>query len=152
MKLDLFQTEEYRILIQQHLFQTIQYLFDQSQEFEVVCEVSFVDFNPELPSEIKDSFRKIVLFIISGYTFETAQLTEETFSFEAGFGNDNFGSKVSIPLLAIKQIAIKETPIVINFAQPVPEEEKKKEVSSKSTSMEALLKNPENQKLLKKKK
>ncbi len=153
MTINLLQTPEYRTLIQSHIFETIKYLFDKNQEFALACEVKHITFTPELPSEIKDSFDDTVLFILSGFTFESAQLNEEYFSFEAGFGSENFGSTVSLPLLAIKQLFVGDNPIVINLANPVIESEKKKEGSaSKKSSMEALLNNPENKKLLKNKK
>ena len=150
---NLLQTPEYRALIQSHIFKTIQYLFDNNQEFALACEVKYISFSPELPNDIKSSFDDTVLFILRGFTFESAQITEEYFSFEAGFGSENFGSLVSMPLLAIKQIFVGEHPIVINLADPEPERKKKKEESaSTQSSMEALLKNPENKKLLKTKK
>lgn len=153
MTINLLQTPEYRALIQSHIYQTIQYLFDKNQEFALACEVKYITFSPELPSEIKDSFEDTVLFILRGFTFESAQLNEESFSFEAGFGSENFGSVVSLPLLAIKQVFVGENPIVINLAHPEIETKKKKEESaSTKSSMEALLKNPENKKLLKNKK
>ncbi len=153
MTINLLQTPEYRTLIQSHIFETIKYLFNRNQEFALACEVKYITFTPELPSHIKESFNDTVLFILSGFTFESAQLDEEYFSFEAGFGSENFGSTVSLPLLAIKQVFVGDNPIVINLANPVIESEKKKEVSaSKKSSMEALLKNPENKKLLKTKK
>lgn len=153
MTTNLLQTPEYRALIQSHIFKSIQYLFDKDQEFAIACEVKYITFSPELPTSIKSSFDDTVLFILRGFTFESAQITEESFSFEAGFGNENFGSVVSMPLLAIKQIFVGEHPIVINLADPEMERKKKKEESaSTKSSMEALLKNPENKKLLKTKK
>lgn len=153
MTMNLFQTHEYRTLMQKHLSETIDYLFKENQEFALACEVKYITFSPELPSSIKDSFDHTVLFILSGFTLETAQLEEEYFSFEAGFGSDNFGSVVSVPLLAIKQIFVGENPIVINFADPlIKDREKREESASKKSSMEALLNNPENKKLLKNKK
>jgi len=150
---NLLQTPEYRALIQSHIFKTIQYLFAKDQEFALACEVKYISFSPELPNDIKSSFDDTVLFILRGYTFESAQITEEYFSFEAGFGSENFGSLVSMPLLAIKQVFVGEHPIVINMAHPELEIKKKKEESaSTKSSMEALLKNPENKKLLKTKK
>lgn len=147
MTINLFQTPEYRSLMQDHIEKTIGYLFSKDQEFAIACEVKYVNFEPELPSDIKNTFNDTVLFILSGYTFETAKLEEEVFYFEAGFGDDNFGSTVAVPLLAIKQLIVGDHPIVLNLAQPA----EKKETSSKN-SMEALLNNPENKKLLKKKK
>ncbi|WP_309499504.1 hypothetical protein [Sulfurovum sp.] len=153
MTMNLFQTHEYRTLMQEHLSETIDYLFKKNQEFALACEIKYITFSPELPSSIKDSFDHTVLFILSGFTLETAQLEEEYFSFEAGFGSDNFGSVVSVPLLAIKQIFVGENPIVINFADPlIKDREKREESASKKSSMEALLNNPENKKLLKNKK
>ncbi len=153
MTINLFQTPEYRTLIQTHIFETIKYLFDKNQEFALACEVKHITFTPELPSGIKESFDDTVLFILSGFTFESAQLNEEHFSFEAGFGSENFGSVVSVPLLAIKQIFVGDNPIVINLAEPViVGGEKKVGSASKKSSMEALLNNPENKKLLKNKK
>jgi len=157
MTIDLLQTPQYRALMQSHIFETIKYLFDKDQEFALACEVKHITFTPELPAEIKGSFDETVLFILSGFTFESAQLNEDDFSFEAGFGSENFGSTVSFPLLSIKQIFVGESPLVINLAHPVMKSEKEKEVSaskkaSTNASMKALLNNPENKKLLKNKK
>lgn len=153
MTINLFQTPEYRTLIQTHINETIKYLFDRNQEFALACEIKYITFTPELPSSIKESFDDTVLFILSGFTFESAKLEEGYFSFEAGFGNDNFGSIVSVPLLAIKQIFVGDNPMVINLANPViKSKEEKEESASKKSSMEALLSNPENKKLLKHKK
>ncbi|HSR74916.1 MAG TPA: hypothetical protein VLL31_08755 [Sulfurovum sp.] len=151
MTMNIFQTPEYRTLMQTHISETIQYLFGKDQEFALACEVKYLNFTPELPSSIKDSFDDIVLFILSGFTFESSKIEGGYFSFEAGFGSDNFGSTVSVPLLAIKQIFVGENPIVINHANPVDKEKKEKSAAKKS-SMEALLSNPENKKLLKNKK
>jgi len=147
MTINLFQTPEYKALMQEHITNTIGYLFSKDQEFAIACDVKHIQFDPELPSGILEGFKETVLFVLSGYTYESAKLEGEYFSFEAGFGEENFGSTVTIPLLAIKQLFVGENPIVLNLAQPAP----KTEVSKKS-SMEALLNNPENKKLLKKKK
>ena len=153
MTINLLQTPEYRALIQSHIYETIKYLFSQNQEFALACEVKYITFTPELPAEIKNSFEDTVLFILSGFTFESAQLNDDYFSFEAGFGSENFGSTVSLPLLGVKQIFVGDSPILINLAHPELASEKKKEDSaSKKSSMEALLSNPENKKLLKTKK
>ena len=147
MTINLFQTPQYRELIQEHIEKTIAYLFTKNQEFALACEIQYVDFSPELPSSIQETFQESVLFILSGYTFESAKLEEGYFSFEAGFGDENFGSTVTVPLLAIKQVFVGDHPIVFNLAQPIV-----KQKAEQKSSMEALLNNPENKKLLKKKK
>ena len=147
MTINLFQTPEYKTLMQEHIAKTITYLFDKNQEFALACEIKYISFNPELPSDIKETFKETVLFILSGYTFESAKLEEGLFYFEAGFGSENFGATVTVPLLAIKQLFVGDHPIILNLAQPAIQEN-----ISKKSSMEALLSNPENKKLLKKKK
>jgi hypothetical protein len=54
------------------------------------------------------------MFSLVNYTFSTVNLTENHISFEAGFGEENFGSKVTIPLFAIFQIIINESILFIN--------------------------------------
>ncbi len=147
MTINLFQTPEYQALMEEHIEKTIGYLFNKDQEFALACEIKYLNFNPELPADIKDTFNETVLFVLSGYTYETAKLEEGYFYFEAGFGSDNFGSTITVPLLAIKQLFVGDHPIVLNLAEPVKEEQ-----VSKKTSMDALLNNPKNKKLLKKKK
>lgn len=149
MTINLFQTHEYKQLMQNHIYQTIEYLFKKNQEFALACEIKHITFNPELPRSILDSFDETVLFVLSGYTFESASIDKDYFSFEAGFGEANFGSTVTVPLLCIQQIFVGEHPIVFNV---VKYEVEKKESTSKTSSMEALLNNPENKRLLKKKK
>ncbi len=153
MQDDLFQTPDYQELITSHLNQTIKFLFDNNQEFALACETEFLFFEPELPQEIIDSFGATVLFVITGYTYETAQIDESYFSFEAGFGEENFGSLVTLPILAIKQIFVGEYPVTINISKPskIVEKHKPSEADSMK-SMDALLSNPENKKLLRKKK
>ncbi len=150
MTVNLFQTPKYRTLIEEHLIQTISYLFEQNQEFALACKAKYIHFNPDIPMYIKETFEETVLFILSGYTYESAKLEGDYFIFEAGFGSENFGSTVTVPLLAIKQIIVGDAPIVINMAEPVKKEKYSTDTTKKS-SMEALLSNPENRKLLKKK-
>lgn len=148
----LFQTEQYKTLIKTHILQSIEYLFQQNQEFALACAIKHLSFDPELPPEIKETFDTTVLFVLGGYTFESARIDKDYFSFEAGFGADNFGSTVTVPLLAIQQVFVGDNPIVFNWGKYEGEESgsSSKTATSKDSSMEALLKNPENKKLLKK--
>ncbi|MFK5976097.1 MAG: hypothetical protein QM493_06280 [Sulfurovum sp.] len=152
MNLHIFQTPQYREIINKTIFETIEYLFSKNQDFAIACEVKYIKFKPPLPSSIVKSFEDTVLFILSGYTFESASIDEESFSFEAGFGADNIGSTVSLPLLGIKQIFVGEHPIVINLSSP-PTIENIQELhipkKNSKLSMEALLNNPKNKKLKK---
>ena len=147
---DPFQTEEYSRIQEEHLYRSIAYLLERGIEFAVAAEVEYLEFEPPLPEEIYGRFSPVSLFVLTGYTYESSHLEEEALLFEAGFGEENFGSHVSVPLLAIKQLIVGEYPIAINIAEPAPEEER--EAPDTSRSMEALLNNPENLRLLKKRK
>ena len=149
MPLENLETSKYKELMQNHILATIEYLFDANQEFGVACEISAVSFSPDLPSDLHESLPEITLFMLANYSFETASIDQHYLSFEAGFGTDNFGALVQIPLLAIKQLFVDEYPILLNVTSLNEIKiEKKEEVDS----MSALLNNPENAKLLKKKK
>ena len=150
MSLEKLETSKYKELMREHILSTIEYLFDANQEFGVACEISAVTFDPPLPKEITDTLPEITLFMLANYSFETASVDVHTITFEAGFGAENIGAMVLIPLLAIKQLFVEEYPILINIASY--HEEDKKEEKESINSMAALLKNPENAKLLKKKK
>lgn len=145
MSLKNLQKPQFREMMQEHIFNSIEFLFDTNQEFGVACEIEFVQFDPPLPKDIESTLPTVTLFMLANYSFESASLNEDFLQFEAGFGIDNFGSFVQIPLLAIKQMFVDEYPILINITSP---QEEKEEVDS----MSALLNNPENAKLLRKNK
>jgi hypothetical protein len=129
------------------------HFFEKEQNFGILCKIEEVDFNPPLPEHINREFRALTLFFLAGYTFETARIEDEMLIFEAGFGSDNIGSVVSVPLLSIMQIIIDETPIFINLSV-YKENEQEKEASNVDekgvkNSMASFLNNPENSKFLK---
>ena len=138
----------YKELMKEHIYATVEYLFEKDQEFGVACETVNVSFEPNLPTELRASLPEVTLFMLANYSFETANIDTDYISFEAGFGAENFGALVHIPLLAIKQIFVDEYPILINIADLNENIEEEKEPID---SMTALLNNPENAKLLKKK-
>jgi hypothetical protein len=148
MSIENLATKEFRELMQNHILKTIEYMFDNNEEFGIACEIKKVQFNPELPTEIKESLPEITLFMLANYSFESASLDNEYLSFEAGFGNENFGALVQVPLLGIKQLFVGEYPVLMNIASYI--EENIEEEATEVDSMSALLNNPENAKLLKK--
>jgi hypothetical protein len=149
------ETEEFKIIMKEHILKMITYMFSSNQEFSVACEISEIHFEPLLPKEIHDSLPEITLFMLANYSFESASLEDDFLSFEAGFGPANIGALVQIPITAIRQIFVGEYPILINVApsskiEEIPAENSEDE--DEDNSMNALLNNPENAKLLKKKK
>jgi len=131
------------------------HFFEREQNFGILCKIEEVAFNPTLPDDINSEFRPLTLFFLAGYTFETAKIEDGYLIFEAGFGSDNFGSIVTVPLLSIMQIIVDETPILINlsvYKESAGEENKATEDNQGvQNSMASFLNNPENSKFLKKK-
>jgi len=134
--------------MKRHVKEVLEILLKKGTNFSILTNVAEISFEPALPEEIRSTFKPITMFVLAGYTFESCIVDEWGISFEAGFGHDNFGSLVSVPLLSVLQIIVDETPILINLSVDV---EEKTKPSSKGVkrSMEALLSNPENEKLLK---
>ncbi len=142
--------EKFCNMMREHIEDMLEYLMDKNINFSILTNIAEVNFQPPLPNDIRDTFKPITMFVLAGYTYESAVLDGDILSFEAGFGAENYGSLVSVPLLGILQIIVEETPIFINLSIPIntkPQKDKKKGVKK---SMEALLSNPENKKLLKK--
>ena len=155
MLYDVLKDRKYADLMRKHIVELLSHLFDGSQNFGVLCKIETLSFEPSLPSDITSEFRPMTLFFLAGYTFESARIDNDFLIFEAGFGPDNLGSVVTVPLLGIMQIIIDETPIFVNLASPLETEEtkaknnNKEEKNGQKSSMEALLANPENKKFLK---
>jgi hypothetical protein len=154
MLYDIIKSPSFGQLMESQVRDMLIYLFDNDQSFGILCNIDAVHFDPILPSYISDEFRGITLFFLAGYSFESARIDEDRLMFEAGFGQENFGSFVSVPLVAIVQVIVDDTPIMINLALPTAKTETKNvtKVNDKGVqnSMSALLSNPENQKFMKK--
>lgn len=152
MLYDIVKNDTFMHLMRSHIEDLITYLFDQEQNFGILCKIEHLSFDPELPTHIREEFRPMTLFFLAGYTFESARIEKGTLIFEAGFGSENIGSFVTVPLLSIMQIIIDETPIFVNLATPKEEAKNQQPDQQKGveTSMSAFLANPENKKFFKK--
>lgn len=140
-------------LMQKNIEDLIIHFFEKEQHFGVLCKIEDVEFEPELPESINAEFRSLTLFFLAGYTFETARIEDDMLIFEAGFGADNIGSIVYVPLLSIMQIIVDETPVLINLAtnkKNLKQEDSAVDKDGVENSMASFLSNPENSKFLKK--
>lgn len=149
---NIIKDSDFATVMQKNIQEMILYFFSKEQNFGVLCKIEEVEFSPVLPEEIQKQFHKMTLFFLAGYTFETARLEGEYLIFEAGFGTDNFGSLVTVPLLSIMQIIVQETPVLINLATYKKESDKvinKAKTKGVENSMNSFLANPENSKFLK---
>lgn len=153
MLFDIVKSDDFRKLMQNHIEELIIYFFKSEQNFGILCNIDEISFEPALPAHISSEFRPMTLFFLAGYTFETAHIDGDKLIFEAGFGTENIGSFVSVPLLSILQIIVDETPIFVNLATYEKSKDEKvveKDKDGIKNSMEALLSNPENMKFNKK--
>jgi len=149
---NILQDKEFAQLMKKNIQDLIVLFFQKEQNFGILCKIEDVAFEPELPESINAEFRPLTLFFLAGYTFETARIENDLLIFEAGFGSDNFGSIVSVPLLSILQIIIDETPVLINisvYKEEANEEEKELDENGVKNSMASFLANPENSKFIK---
>ncbi len=151
MLYEIIKDEGYMNLMGKHLQELLLYLFEQEQNFGILCKIEHLTFEPELPEHIRNDFRPMTLFFLAGYTFESARLDKDGLIFEAGFGEENVGSFVLVPFLSIMQVIVDETPIFVNLASPsdVASNKAPKRENGVENSMASFLSNPENQKFIK---
>ncbi|WP_456323328.1 hypothetical protein [Hydrogenimonas sp.] len=150
MLIDLIKEEEFGQMMEEHIKDMLLYLLEKDQPFGLLCNLEHVSFDPPLPEEIASALPEVTLFMVAGFTFESFQVEERTLFFEAGFGPENFGSIVTMPILAVLQLLVEETPLLINMAQPIPKKvTAQKDDSGIQSSLESFLSNPENRKFFK---
>lgn len=119
-------------LMKNHAKECLEYLLERNRGFNIVVNLKNVKFNPELPKEISDNFSNLIMFELGNYTLESAFLEDDFLIFEAGFGNENFASTLSVPLSDIIQINLKNQPIFINLSiQEKKDDEEDKRAKSK---------------------
>ncbi len=140
-----FHDQGFAKLMQTHIREMIELLLKKGQYFSILTNVAEIEFDPILPHEISSHFKPITLFVIAEYTFESCSVDSENLYFEAGFGQQNVGSYVTVPLSAIVQIILEDTPILINLS--IKHEPPENHSIEKSTNI--FLSNPENKRFKK---
>jgi len=118
--------ETFREIKTAHSKDILNFLLSEEEEFDVLCNIEDISFSPALPSHISSAFGEIIIFSIANYTLSTAHIKDNHLIFEAGFGEENFGSVVSVPLENIIQITKDETPLFINISATLPKPKKPK--------------------------
>jgi hypothetical protein len=129
-----------------HIRDIVELLLQKGTFFSILTNIEDITFDPALPAEISDNFKPITLFVVAEYTFESCSFDDENLYFEAGFGQQNVGSYVTIPLNSIVQIIIEDTPIFINLS--LKQDRKVKDDNIK-TSTNIFQSNPKNRDLFK---
>lgn len=139
---DIIENEEYKNLVEKQIKENVLFLLEKNQEFSITANIDPITFTPELPKVIKDQMHKFSLFILSNYTYTTVEIDDDYLTFEAGFGNENFGSVVKIPLYAIFQIVVDESILYLNSVATVEKFNK----DLRKNSMSIFKNNPNNKK------
>ena len=155
MIFNILEDRSYRDMLEGQIFEVIEYLVEKGEEFPITANIKGVDFNPEVPEPISKTFQHFTIFALANYTYSSIELSETHISFETGFGSENFGSVVTIPLYAILQIVIDESILFLNptatvdkYFQEIGIEEKKEELNQNKRSMNAFTMNKKNKNLL----
>jgi len=141
--MDIIESRDYQLIIQEQVYDIIDYLLAKDQEFSITANIDSALFEPELPESIFKNFSQFTMFTLSNYTYSTIELTQDTISFEAGFGAENFGSVVTVPLNGVFQIIIDESILYLNptatidkiFTDPLVDENTDQQMRSKNAFM-----------------
>ena len=142
---NIIENSDYKDLVSKQIKETMEFLVEQNQEFAVTANIDAIKFEPELPSLVFDQLSKFSLFVLSNYTYSTINIDNNYLTFEAGFGSENFGSIVKVPLFAIFQIIIDESILYINSVATVDKFNK----DAKEKSINIFKNNPNNKNLIK---
>ena len=111
---DLIYTNEYKNLTSKQVKELLSLLASKNIEFGITANLDGVDFNPPIPKSIQKNFTRFTLFALANYTLESLLLHDNYITFEAGFGEENFGSVCTIPYYAIFQISIENSLLFLN--------------------------------------
>jgi len=122
----IIQDNTFRQIKIKHANEILTHLLELNEPFSVLCVREGINFNPLLPEKITENFTDVILFSLANYTLRSAFLENGQLIFEAGFGEENFGSVVSVPIENIIQITQEETPLFINVSATLPKTQKPK--------------------------
>ncbi len=121
----IIQNSEFRELKNRHAKETLLFLLDNiADEFDMLCVKEDIGFNPALPEHIASGHSDMIMFSLANYTLSTAKIENDSLIFEAGFGEENFGSVVTVPIENILQITQFEAPLFINPTATLPKPKK----------------------------
>ena len=137
---NILNNNEFANILMEHSLDILEFILENDSEFSIVVKKNLLDFTPLLPEEINLP-DELILFTLANYTLQSAVLEDDKLQFEAGFGENNFATLVSIPLEAIVQIIDIDNKILfINLS----DFKHKKEPDNKEKSKQIFMSNPKN--------
>jgi hypothetical protein len=127
--------DSYEELTSKQTKELIEYLHENTTQFNLTVKLKYIDFNPKLPQSIYDNMNEFTMFTLANFTFSSLKILDNTIEFETGFGPSNFGSVCTMPYHSIFQLGIEDSILFIN---PVASIDKVfKEDKQKQRSMNA---------------
>lgn len=114
---DFLASKDFADLMRRHVKECLELILSGDEGFEVLANMNLVSFEPPLPEHLELK-NEVALFVLSGYTLESAQLTSDSLVFEAGFGDENYATTVSIRLGGILRISMQKAALLVNFSIP----------------------------------
>ena len=123
----IIENQEFRNLKNRHAKEILTLLLKLQKPFSILCVAEEITFNPKLPKHISSAFKDIIIFALANYTLQSALIEGENLIFEAGFGEENIGSVVTVPIeniINITERAEDDTPLFLNVAATLPKPKK----------------------------
>lgn len=111
-------------VLQKHAKEIISALYEEGLHFSIVCDTSFIRFTPSLTPQMKERLGKVAVFILSGYSFQSLEIGESHFEFEAGLvmqNGEDLGTILEIPYHSVMQVVIQdesETQSIMVYCNP----------------------------------
>lgn len=121
---EFLKNKEFSALLSKHAGELIKFLCVKNIGFDILVNMDFVSFNPDLPQDIKPK-DDMVLFALGGYTLSSVKIIGQNLEFHAGFGANDFESIVSVPLKAIIRVSLDKAVLFVNFSIPAENEVEK---------------------------
>lgn len=59
--------KKFASLMQKNIEETLMFLFEKDEQFGILCKISDVTFDPELPHAMLAEFRSLTLFLLVGW-------------------------------------------------------------------------------------
>lgn len=98
-------------MLQKHAKEMITVLHQENLHFSIICDTSLIRFSPPLSRQMKERLGKIAAFILSGYSFQSLEINENYFEFEAGLvmqNGEDLGTTLEIPYHSVMQIVVQD--------------------------------------------
>jgi hypothetical protein len=116
--------EELKILKLNHAREILKSLISSQIPFRAVVINEGIGYNPQLPPEIGEQLNRqqVLIFEFANYTLQNAQVEGNNLVFETGFGPQNFGSVVTIPIWRVTTIGLINPNLGV-FVNPFSEED-----------------------------